>query len=153
LADSQARSGDRSSLRRQRIELAEIAEEVDMSSKAGALESSEARDGRPLSVTTGQRQHSTPPPVPEPSNSGAKNPPPSPAESAHPPVSLQDPRLGAILTGRYRIEKLIGKGGMGRVYLATQFPLNRPVAVKILNPEFQKKDLQFVRRFFLEAST
>lgn len=75
------------------------------------------------------------------------------AVSEAPPVSLADPRLGSVLTGRYRLEKLIGKGGMGRVYLATQFPLNRPVAVKILNPEFQQKDPQFVRRFFLEAST
>ena len=65
----------------------------------------------------------------------------------------RDRRIGAVLSGRYRLEKLIGKGGMGRVYLATQFPLNRAVAVKILNPEFQRKDPQFVRRFFLEAAT
>lgn len=57
------------------------------------------------------------------------------------------------LVGRYRIDQLVGKGGMGRVYLATQLPLNRPVAVKILSPEFQKKDPQFPRRFFLEAAT
>jgi serine/threonine-protein kinase len=69
------------------------------------------------------------------------------------PVSMTDPRIGETLNGRYRLEKLIGKGGMGRVYRATQFPLNRPVALKILNPEFQKKDPQFVRRFYLEAST
>jgi serine/threonine-protein kinase len=73
--------------------------------------------------------------------------------SSFPALSTVDPRLGTTLNGRYRIEKLIGKGGMGRVYLATQFPLNRHVAVKVLNPEFQKKDPQFVRRFFLEAST
>ena len=65
----------------------------------------------------------------------------------------KDRRIGQVLSGRYRLEKLIGKGGMGRVYLATQFPLNRAVAVKILNPEFQRKDPQFVRRFFLEAAT
>jgi eukaryotic-like serine/threonine-protein kinase len=67
--------------------------------------------------------------------------------------ALQDPRLGSTLVGRYRLDKLVGKGGMGRVYRATQFPLNRPVAVKILNPEFQQKDPQFVRRFFLEAAS
>src|SRR5688572_30373798 len=67
--------------------------------------------------------------------------------------AAQDPRLGETLVGRYRLDKLVGKGGMGRVYRATQFPLNRPVAVKILNPEFQKKDPQFVRRFFLEAAS
>ena len=67
--------------------------------------------------------------------------------------SLVDPRLGEILLGRYRLDRLVGKGGMGRVYRATQLPLNRSVAVKILNPEFQRKDPQFVRRFFLEAAT
>ncbi|MEQ8565036.1 MAG: serine/threonine-protein kinase [Deltaproteobacteria bacterium] len=70
-----------------------------------------------------------------------------------PPASLADPRIGETLVGRYRLDRLVGKGGMGRVYLATQFPLNRPVAVKILNPEFQRKDPQFVRRFFLEAAS
>ena len=67
--------------------------------------------------------------------------------------SASDPRLGVTLLERYRLEKLVGKGGMGRVYRATQFPLNRPVAVKVLSPEFQEKDPQFVRRFFLEAAS
>ena len=82
---------------------------------------------------------------------------PSPTTGARPRNKSvpppKDRRIGAVLSGRSRLEKLIGKGGMGRVYLATQFPLNRAVAVKILNPEFQRKDPQFVRRFFLEAAT
>ena len=65
----------------------------------------------------------------------------------------QDPRLGKTLVGRYRLDRPIGRGGMGRVYRATQLPLRRPVAVKILNREYQRKDPQFVRRFFLEAAT
>ena len=59
---------------------------------------------------------------------------------------------GSLLAGRYRIERPIAKGGMGRVYLATQLPLERLVAVKVLNPEFQKTDPRFVRRFCLEAA-
>lgn len=76
-------------------------------------------------------------------------------EDVPPPTGAppRDQRIGETLVGRYRLEKLIGKGGMGRVYCATQLPLNRSVAVKILSPEFQKKDPQFVRRFFLEAAT
>lgn len=76
--------------------------------------------------------------------------PPAAASVPGPPV---DPRIGETLVGRYRLERMIGKGGMGRVYLANQHPLNRQVAVKILSPEFQTKDPQFVRRFFLEAAT
>lgn len=64
----------------------------------------------------------------------------------------KDPRVGTTLSGRYRLEKAIAKGGMGRVYLATQLQLGRPVAVKILNPEFRDTDPQFVRRFSIEAS-
>lgn len=78
---------------------------------------------------------------------------PADRKATPPPGSLADPRIGQTLVGRYRLDKLVGKGGMGRVYRGTQFPLNRPVAVKILNPEFQKKDPQFVRRFFLEAAS
>lgn len=85
----------------------------------------------------------------EPERGG--DPPLQPAASVPPPPD--DPRIGQVLVGRYRLERLIGKGGMGRVYLGIQHPLNRQVAVKILSPEFQAKDPQFVRRFFLEAAT
>jgi len=64
----------------------------------------------------------------------------------------KDPRVGQVLLGRYRLEKPIAKGGMGRVYLATQLQLGRSVAVKILNAEFKETDPQFVKRFSVEAS-
>lgn len=64
-----------------------------------------------------------------------------------------DRRIGTTIAGRYRIERLVGRGGMGRVYRALQLPLRRAVAVKILSPEFQARDPQFVRRFFLEAAS
>jgi serine/threonine-protein kinase len=64
-----------------------------------------------------------------------------------------DPRIGRLLAGRYRIERVLARGGMGRVYLATQLLLERPVAIKILNPDFAKADPHFARRFLLEAST
>jgi serine/threonine protein kinase/Tol biopolymer transport system component len=44
-------------------------------------------------------------------------------------------QLNAALTGRYRIEREIGAGGMATVYLATDIKHDRRVALKVLNPE------------------
>ncbi len=56
------------------------------------------------------------------------------------------------IENRYRLEKLIGKGGMGAVYEATDTRINRQVAVKILSGAmFGNKDA--LRRFEREAQT
>jgi len=52
--------------------------------------------------------------------------------------------------GNYKIEKLLGAGGMGEVYLAFESRLNRRVALKILPPEFVA-DAERVARFEREA--
>ncbi len=52
--------------------------------------------------------------------------------------------------GRYRVEKLIGEGGMGAVYEATQIAINRKVAIKQLHPEFTR-DENVIERFQREA--
>ncbi|MEJ2204805.1 MAG: protein kinase [Gemmatimonadota bacterium] len=44
-------------------------------------------------------------------------------------------RLDAALEGRYRIERMIGEGGMATVYLADDLKHNRKVALKVLKPE------------------
>src|SRR5689334_17016121 len=57
-----------------------------------------------------------------------------------------------FIAGRFRIEREIGTGGMGTVYLATHLDLERPVAVKIIRPEFAG-DADVSERFLREART
>jgi predicted Ser/Thr protein kinase len=56
------------------------------------------------------------------------------------------------LLPQYRIEKLIGRGGMGAVYKGIQVNLDRPVAIKLL-PAEMAADKEFVARFEREART
>ena len=57
-----------------------------------------------------------------------------------------------FIAGRFRIEREIGTGGMGTVYLATHLGLDRPVAVKIIKREFVG-DADVADRFLREART
>lgn len=56
---------------------------------------------------------------------------------------------GTVL-GRYRLEKLLGEGGMGQVYEASHLSLQRTVAIKVLRTELSGVDSQ-VQRFLAEA--
>lgn len=62
------------------------------------------------------------------------------------------PRVDARLpqVKGYRVEKLLGRGGMGEVYLAVQESLGRPVALKVLAARLAA-DAEFVRKFQSEA--
>lgn len=62
-----------------------------------------------------------------------------------------DPALADLLPG-YRIERRLGSGGMGDVYLARQVNLDRLVAIKLLPPELAKNE-RFVQRFLSEAKS
>ncbi|HET7788490.1 MAG TPA: protein kinase [Myxococcales bacterium] len=81
--------------------------------------------------------------APSPAISPARNLP-------APPGVPQDLAAGALLSGRYRIEREIGKGGMGRVLSARDEKLGRRVAVKVVTAAH---DPARVLRFEQEART
>ena len=57
-----------------------------------------------------------------------------------------------VLNDRYEIQQRIGRGGMADVFLARDLLLDRPVAIKVLFPEFAT-DPNFVERFRREAQS
>ncbi len=63
--------------------------------------------------------------------------------------SASPPQIGSVL-GTYRLEQVLGEGGMGIVYRAEHMKLGRQVAIKLLKPEFASNPMA-VRRFFDEA--
>lgn len=65
----------------------------------------------------------------------------------------RDPLVGTVVNGKFEILSLIAQGGMSRVYRASQLPLERPVALKVVrtHPD-DDTDSQFSRRFLQEAS-
>src|SRR5262245_50710535 len=66
------------------------------------------------------------------------------------PLPATDPLLGQVLAGRYLIQRKLGEGGMGAVYLATHNVLEKEVALKVLHGEFARKP-DLVERFMQEA--
>lgn len=68
-------------------------------------------------------------------------------------IALQtsdDPLLGKVLTGKYRIDEKLSEGGMGAVYRGTHVLMDKTVAVKVLRPSLAA-DEKIVARFSREA--
>jgi len=61
-------------------------------------------------------------------------------------------RLGDALAGQYRIERMLGQGGMGTVFLAEDLTLDRLVAIKVISPEVGTSP-EIRQRFAQEAKT
>lgn len=58
---------------------------------------------------------------------------------------------GRVIDGRFEIVREIGRGGMGLVFQANQRSVNRPVALKVLNPDYSR-DADARARFKAEAA-
>lgn len=67
-----------------------------------------------------------------------------------PAPAMTDPYAGRVVNGKFRVEALIGQGGMGRVYRAHHLTLDRPVALKVLHAQLSG-DPSVARRFHREA--
>lgn len=61
-----------------------------------------------------------------------------------------DPLLGVTIDNRFRIESLLGRGGMGAVYKGTQLSVGRQVAVKIMHSELLDRE-SALERFWRES--
>jgi serine/threonine protein kinase len=82
----------------------------------------------------------TPPPVTDP----------TPSSTDLPATEPIDVRSGVVVDGRYRIQRLIGRGGIGLVYLCHHEVLEKPVAMKVLRPEYAEQP-EVIERFVNEA--
>lgn len=70
--------------------------------------------------------------------------------NAPPPDLLE--RLARALTGQYVVERVLGQGGMGTVFLGRDVTLDRPVAIKVILPDVAAS-AELRERFLLEART
>ncbi|MER7518145.1 Stk1 family PASTA domain-containing Ser/Thr kinase [Streptomyces sp. NPDC126499] len=67
-------------------------------------------------------------------------------------TTLQDPLVGRLLDGRYRVEARVAVGGMATVYRAVDTRLDRVLALKVMHPDLAT-DAAFVERFMREAKS
>ena len=74
----------------------------------------------------------------------------APAEEAASGATAQDTLIGTTVADRFRITSLLGRGGMGTVYLARQTAVGRKVVLKFIHPRYVSKP-DLVARFHREA--
>ena len=68
------------------------------------------------------------------------------------PILTPEERVGTDIAGKYRLERILGRGGMAVIYESRHLWTEREVAIKILNYEYAQ-DEGIARRFLQEART
>src|SRR4051812_2770008 len=66
------------------------------------------------------------------------------------PGSASDPRVGAVIGGKYRLTKVLGRGAFGAVYEGMNTELEKRVAVKLIEPQYVQHE-EVIARFKNEA--
>ena len=61
-----------------------------------------------------------------------------------------DPLIGKVIDGKYRIDAVLGVGGMGCVYRALQLSLDKTIVIKVLHDKYRDDEI-IVQRFQREA--
>ncbi|HKW11294.1 MAG TPA: protein kinase, partial [Gemmatimonadaceae bacterium] len=76
---------------------------------------------------------------------------PKDGAALHPQPGTRTDLVGSIIAQRYHVVKLLGTGGMGRVYLAEHVKMGRRSAIKVLHPSMAR-DAEAISRFNREAA-
>jgi serine/threonine protein kinase len=100
-------------------------------------------------------------PKPEAAAAPPASSPPSPALDRTATAMITSPKpplttnleAGQVLAQRYRIQRLLGKGGMGAVYLADDEVLGELVALKVISSAFASDEQAMIARFRREAAS
>ena len=75
---------------------------------------------------------------------------PRPGVTVRPPAAAKKGLVGTTISDRYKIEKLLGEGGMGAVYQVEHVLMRKRMAIKVLHPEMTRLP-EVVARFEREA--
>src|SRR5436190_16605725 len=72
------------------------------------------------------------------------------AQAPSPSPDVEGVAIGSVLDGRYRIDAVLGTGGMGRVYRGEHMGIGRAVAIKVLHADLSR-NREAAQRFQREA--
>ncbi len=86
----------------------------------------------------------------KPAGSSPRGLTPKPGVTVRPPAAAKKGLIGSTISDRYKIEKLLGEGGMGAVYQVEHVLMRKRMAIKVLHPEMTRLP-EVVARFEREA--